>query len=557
MSLLLPLYFRLKAPLNQELLLEEYQALNIKQATWYLVSVAGQQTDDYAQSATLQASPDLARCPYIQNILADFDFPIGRVWFSSKIDDSDETLHSCEYQAWIYVRVLIAVNDKIDLIVEIERGYLEILEERGLSLMHKHCLNLLGGGFNILEPMAFDNLLLSVRMACNQLEMNSVDKVALQQQLDGTFQAWQTTFDEFGQDSRGELIYRQILIELNKNLSSQRHKLPKMPRCALQILTTSLDMSPPAPKRLNRQQIRNRQIKYEQSGKTIKSPQFERPIFIISAPRAGSTLLFNNLKNLPELWTTGAENHQEFENIQGLHPKNQAYQSNCLDSNNVNPEVKTALQNLFSQRLTQGEQSYAELDASQRPSSIRLLEKTPKNALRIPFLKTLYPDALFIYLYREPLGNISSLVEGWRSRRFISYQNLPNWRAKDWQFLLIPGWEELNGKSLLEICTKQWASANETIIQDLHPLKRKDWYQLSYQDLIDKPVDSLKQIAEFIGVAWNSELEQLQQNLPLTTVTLSNPAPNKWRKHEQALQKARGQTQAIERALDRLINRKG
>jgi len=557
MSLLLPLYFRLKAPLNQELLLEEYQALNIKQTTWYLVSVAGQQTDDYTLSATLQASPDLARCPYVQNILADFDFPIGRVWFSDTLDDSDESLHSCEYQAWYYVRVLIAVNDKIDLVIEIERHYLETLEERGLSLMHKHCLSLLGGGFSVLEPMAFDNLLLAVRMACNKLDISAEKQTILQQQLNHSFQAWQTTFDEFGQNLQGELIYRQILIELKQSLRIYHKQLPEIAQCALQILTTSLDMSPPAPQRLNRQHIRNRQIKREQSNKTIQTPEFERPIFIVSAPRAGSTLLFNSLKNLPELWTTGAENHHEFENIQGLHPKNQAYQSNCLDSDSVNPEVKTALKNLFSRRLIQGEQSYAELNASQRPNSIRLLEKTPKNALRIPFIKALYPDALFIYLYREPLGNISSLVEGWRSRRFISYQNLPNWRAKDWQFLLIPGWEDLNGKSLLEICIKQWASANETIIQDLHPLERQDWYQLNYQDLIDKPVDTLKGVANFIDIAWDSKLDDFDKNLPLTAVTLSKPAADKWRKYEQGLQKARGQTQAIERALDRLINRKG
>ena len=31
-----------------------------------------------------------------------------------------------------------------------------------------------------------------------------------------------------------------------------------------------------------------------------------------------------------------------------------------------------------------------------------MLEKTPKNSLRVPFLNAVFPQALFVYLYREP-----------------------------------------------------------------------------------------------------------------------------------------------------------
>ena len=38
-------------------------------------------------------------------------------------------------------------------------------------------------------------------------------------------------------------------------------------------------------------------------------PEFDRPIFILSAPRAGSTLLFETLSQFPDIWTIGRESH--------------------------------------------------------------------------------------------------------------------------------------------------------------------------------------------------------------------------------------------------------
>lgn len=44
-------------------------------------------------------------------------------------------------------------------------------------------------------------------------------------------------------------------------------------------------------------------------------PEFDRPIFIVSTPRAGSTLLFETLSQFPELWTVGRESHDIMEEI--------------------------------------------------------------------------------------------------------------------------------------------------------------------------------------------------------------------------------------------------
>ena len=45
---------------------------------------------------------------------------------------------------------------------------------------------------------------------------------------------------------------------------------------------------------------------------------FERPVFIMSAPRSGSTLLFETLQRAPALYTIGSESHRLIESIPTL-----------------------------------------------------------------------------------------------------------------------------------------------------------------------------------------------------------------------------------------------
>ena len=42
-----------------------------------------------------------------------------------------------------------------------------------------------------------------------------------------------------------------------------------------------------------------------------------------------------------------------------------------------------------------------------------MLEKTPKNALRLPFLARVFPEARFIYLHRDPRRVLASMMEAW------------------------------------------------------------------------------------------------------------------------------------------------
>jgi hypothetical protein len=157
--------------------------------------------------------------------------------------------------------------------------------------------------------------------------------------------------------------------------------------------------------------------------------------------------------------------------------------------------------------------------------------------LRIPFLRALFPDARFIFLYRDPAESISSILDGWQSRRFIAYRSLPGWQHGAWSFLLTPGWEALADRPLVEIAAHQWRVANQTIMADLDLLPYDDWLFVRYADLVDTPGPTIRRIALFADLHWDQAVEQVvSRALPVSRMTLSAPAPEKWRKHAAELE---------------------
>ena len=120
-------------------------------------------------------------------------------------------------------------------------------------------------------------------------------------------------------------------------------------------------------------------------------------------------------------------------------------------------------------------------------TGLRLLEKTPKNALRVPFLNAAFPDALFIYLYREPRESLSSMIAAWESGRFVTYPRLPEWGGKPWSLVLTPEWRSLDGAELPEIVAQQWRMASEILLSDLDKLPAERWAVVGYHNLIAEP----------------------------------------------------------------------
>ncbi|WP_228445307.1 sulfotransferase family protein [Thalassotalea sp. HSM 43] len=262
------------------------------------------------------------------------------------------------------------------------------------------------------------------------------------------------------------------------------------------------------------------------------SMHFDRPIIILSAPRSGSTLLFETLKNGKDICTIGDESHAVIEHIAKFSTVYRGFESNALTADDVDAENAALLKQRFSDRLID---RHGQAINSSNQDSVRFLEKTPKNALRVGFLNKLFPDALFVYLVRDPRANIASIIDAWISQKFRTYPNLPGFNGK-WSLLLPPNWQSMQGKRLEQIASFQWQSANNHILDELEKIDPSRWMMVNYQELLDNPATTVNSILNFAGLAADKVMtESLQQGLPLSQYTLSAPDKNKWHKKAAVL----------------------
>lgn len=262
---------------------------------------------------------------------------------------------------------------------------------------------------------------------------------------------------------------------------------------------------------------------------------FRRPVIILAAPRSGSTLLFETLSEAPEVWTVGGESHQFIEGLRPLNPNFGTVDSNRLEARHASDDVAAALRRRFAGALRDRDGCRVDLDND--AAGIRFLEKTPKNALRQPFLEQVFPGAYYVYLYRDPRPNISSMLEAWKSGRWITYPRLRGWRGPPWSLLLPPGWQALSGRPLPEICAFQWASANRIILDDLGALPDDRWIACDYAEITAEAESCIGRICTFAGLEIDERLQQrLSGALPHSRYTHTPPDPDKWRKNEALIE---------------------
>lgn len=269
-----------------------------------------------------------------------------------------------------------------------------------------------------------------------------------------------------------------------------------------------------------------------------------RPIVVFSAPRSGSTLLFETLARAPGVHTVGGESHRIIESIPSLHPASRDYASNRLDAGDASEAVVAEVRAGFNAALR---------DRDGQPpmagQSARLLEKTPKNILRVPFMRKVFPDARYVVLFREPAAVLSSMIEAWRSGHFVTYRQLPGWHGPPWSLLLVPGWQRVSGRPLEEIVAYQWGRAMHVLLEDLEALPASSWTPVRYEALVADPQAQVARLCAWLELDWDMELRQL----PLSRFTVSAPQPGKWRRNEAQIRRVLPLVEGIQARVEALL----
>ena len=550
----------------------------------HLISVGGLDIQDVPMSGALQITEHLRDRLHLQTFLSCFTSPLARVCFVKDPTLNPEKVlfknraYSLFYQAvcfslqYISDQLVDVINHAGESNVTSQQtpcnGYLliEFSREKPTSFLDKSYLkfgrlrdesffdseklkqivfranskqlNITPSTLNVLSPKFIECYLASL-LTSFLVQENNEDTKALYEVCQCFLNVWTNLYDKHHNRYTGEWAYQSALNTFKKNVTPFIKTLPPATKQSaddiINIIDSQFHAFPTAPQRINRALLKKaRKLKKasQQSCKVV--PHFERPIFIVSAPRAGSTLLFETLSQFKDVWSTGQENHALIENIEGLHPRAHNFESNRLTESDATTATQEQLIESFSRILVNRRfEHYQELPPSQQISAIRFLEKTPKNALRIPFIKALFPDALFIYLNREEKSNVSSLIDGWRSKRFISYHDISKLHNRHWSFLLIPEWDKLENASIAHIAHKQWQTSNQIIKNDLKNIPKKDWIAVYYQELINYPEKVVDAVAHFAHLEKDDVINNYCQNgLPISQLTLSAPQKEKWVKHQ-------------------------
>lgn len=275
----------------------------------------------------------------------------------------------------------------------------------------------------------------------------------------------------------------------------------------------------------------------------VAGVDFDRPVIILSAPRSGSTLLFEALARAPGVYTIGKESHPLIEGWAGLSPRRSGYGSNRLLASDAGGGVAEALRFHFASRLRDRH------GHPPPPGPVRFLEKTPKNILRVPFMRELFPDAHFVVLLRDPRAVLSSMMEAWRSGHFVTYRDLPGWRSLPWSLLLVDGWQQVNGKPLEEIVAWQWARGMSVLLDDLEGLPRSAWTALRYEDLLADPQARIERLCADTGLEWDQDVREL----PPSRMTVSAPKADKWKRDADAIARVMPLVEPVRMRAERVL----
>jgi hypothetical protein len=158
-----------------------------------------------------------------------------------------------------------------------------------------------------------------------------------------------------------------------------------------------------------------------------------------------------------------------------------------------------------------------------------VVEKTCANALRVPFVDEVLPDAKFVHIVRDGRDAAVSATERWtgdtdlaytlRKARFVPLSDVPRY-AIDWlgnrlHRLLseenrvsiwgprFEGIEDVaSNRSLLETCAHQWAHCVRQATADLDAIEASEErvHTVHYEDFVQNPTHAIDELAGFLDV---------------------------------------------------------
>jgi hypothetical protein len=162
-----------------------------------------------------------------------------------------------------------------------------------------------------------------------------------------------------------------------------------------------------------------------------------------------------------------------------------------------------------------------------------VLEKTPQNILRIPYVRAIFPEATFMFIVRNPFSFISSVEYKWqrtvtgggvvRRLKDMPLSQLHHWvrryliqqlnkRVLRRKYLSIWGprykgiQEDLKKQDQLTVIARQWSVPSMKAERDMASFDDGQILRLKYEDFVDNPISDLERICAHCGLEMTREM---------------------------------------------------
>jgi hypothetical protein len=205
-----------------------------------------------------------------------------------------------------------------------------------------------------------------------------------------------------------------------------------------------------------------------------------------------------------------------------------------------------------------------------------VIDKSPRNSLKLPFLLEIFPKARFIHIVRDGRDATLSIYREWQKRQTIlnernyyqairsirrflvrqpllkhkiaaalfeigdfrdlsrpkmAFQRYKRWDGRIGWGPRFEGWQAVIDKvSTLEFSAFQWAKCLEAIVTNRIKIKGERYLEIRYEDFLIRPEKTLAGIFEFLSVRNPPDIMDL-----MPTLKVSNY--DKWRQGFSAEQK--------------------
>lgn len=200
------------------------------------------------------------------------------------------------------------------------------------------------------------------------------------------------------------------------------------------------------------------------------------PVFIFSLPRSGSTLLqkmlasHDQISSVSEPWIllpiasfVDVKNLDIFTNYSHLHTRlaiDQFIKNLPEKEDSLYKEMHDFIERLYS--------------LASSPGAFFFVDKTPRYYLIIDFIAKVFPEAKFIFLFRNPLDILSSILTTWGGGKL----HITHWAVDLFRgpFCLEEGYRKYKERSIV----------------------------LHYHDLIQSPEISMQKLSGYLGVKFSA-----------------------------------------------------